>query len=201
MGENRLDDELIVRRVLDGDPDAFAILVERHQGRVFRTVGAHVPPDEVEEVTHEVFIRAYRSLSSYAGQSEFSHWVTVIAVRACHDFWRRSYRSREVNVSTLTAEHDSWLERLSGAASTEEAAALGARQEAREVLDWALARLKPEERLVLELVHLEERPMNEAAELLGWTVTNTKVRAHRARKKMKKLLESAQREDSHEIPG
>ena len=61
-------------------------------------------------------------------------------------------------------------------------------QDAREVLQWALARLSPENRLVVMLVHLEGYSVREAATLLGWTVINVKVRAHRARRLLRTIL-------------
>ena len=68
----------------------------------------------------------------------------------------------------------------------------GEQQEAREVLDWALNKLSAEDRMVIELVYLEGLSGKEAAELLGWSVTNVKVRSFRSRKKLQKLLMKAQ---------
>ncbi|MDD2604219.1 MAG: sigma-70 family RNA polymerase sigma factor [Desulfobacterales bacterium] len=175
-------------RVLAGDVNAFANLLRRYQAQVIGIVRRHVPPDRVEEIAQDVFVRAYRSLGNFREGDRFRQWLSAIAVRTCYDYWRRRYRRREVAVSQLSEAHRAWLERV-GAADAEQAwQALGNRAEARQVLDWALAQLSAEDRMVIELVHLEEQSVQEAARLLGWSVANVKVRAFRARRKMHKMI-------------
>jgi len=175
-------------RVLAGDVNAFANLLRRYQAQVIGIVRRHVPPDRVDEIAQDVFVRAYRSLGNFREGDRFRQWLSAIAVRTCYDYWRRRYRRREVAVSQLSEAHRAWLERV-GAADAEQAwQALGNRAEARQVLDWALAQLSAEDRMVIELVHLEEQSVQEAARLLGWSVANVKVRAFRARRKMHKMI-------------
>ena len=182
-------DRTDVDRVLAGDVNAFANLLKRYQDHVTRIVRRHVPPDRVEETAQDVFVRAYRSLGNFREDDRFRQWLSAITVRTCYDFWRRRYRRQEVVVSQLSETHRAWIEKV-GAADAEQAwQALGNRAEARQVLDWALAQLSAEDRMVIELVHLEERSVKEAARLLGWSVANVKVRAFRVRKKMHKLIE------------
>jgi RNA polymerase sigma-70 factor (ECF subfamily) len=182
-------DRTDVDRVLAGDVNAFANLLKRYQDHVTRIVRRHVPPDRVEETAQDVFVRAYRSLGNFREDDRFRQWLSAITVRTCYDFWRRRYRRQEVVVSQLSEAHRAWIEKV-GAADAEQAwQALGNRAEARQVLDWALAQLSAEDRMVIELVHLEERSVKEAARLLGWSVANVKVRAFRVRKKMHKLIE------------
>jgi RNA polymerase sigma-70 factor (ECF subfamily) len=69
------------------------------------------------------------------------------------------------------------------------------RQEAAELLQWALGHLSAENRLVLTLVHLDGYSVREAARLLGWSVVNVKVRAHRARHQLRKLLLERKRQE------
>jgi RNA polymerase sigma-70 factor (ECF subfamily) len=151
-------------------------------------VRRHVPPDRVAETAQDVFVRAYQSLGSFRQNDRFRQWLSAIAVRTCYDYWRRRYRRREVAVSQLTEAHRSWLEKVGAADAEQQWQALGNRAEARQVLDWALARLSAEDRMVIELVHLEERTVREAAKLLGWSTANVKVRAFRARQKMHRLI-------------
>ncbi|MEE4608191.1 MAG: sigma-70 family RNA polymerase sigma factor [Desulfobacteraceae bacterium] len=178
-----------VDRVLAGDVNAFANLLKRYQDHVTRIVRRHVPPERVEETAQDVFVSAYRSLANFREDDRFRQWLSAIAVRTCYDYWRRRYRRREVAVSQLSEAHRTWLERVGLADAEQEWQALGNRAEARQVLDWALAQLSAEDRMVIELVHLEERSVKEAAQLLGWSVANVKVRAYRARKKMHQLIE------------
>jgi RNA polymerase sigma-70 factor, ECF subfamily len=174
---------------LAGDVNAFAHLLRRHQDHVTGIVRRHVPPDRVAETTQDVFVSAYRSLGNFREGDRFRQWLSAIAVRTCYDYWRRRYRRREVAVSQLSEAHRIWIEKVGAADAEAEWRILGNRAEARQVLDWALARLSAEDRMVIELVHLEERSVREAARLLGWSVANVKVRAFRARKKMHRMIQ------------
>lgn len=188
------NDREIIQRIIDGDADAFALILTRYKNHVMGIVSRHVPYDQVEETSHDAFIRAYHSLATFRGEDNFRHWIASIAVRTCYDFWRERYRSKEVPMSSLTQEHQEWLENVISDTSDEAFGEHGSRKEAREVLDWALTKLSAEDRMILELVYLEGLTVREAAELLGWTVANVKVRSFRSRKKLQKLLLGAIRE-------
>ena len=184
-------DTEIVRRVLNGDVNAFESLLLRYKDTVLRIVKKHVPYNDIEETTHNVFLRAYQSLSSFKGKSGFKQWVSSIAVKTCYDFWRKTYRSREVPMSVLTEKHQNWLEQVITEQSEQAINKKASQNEARELLDWALGRLSAEDRMVMELVYLEGLSGREAADLLGWSVANVKVRCFRSRKKLEKILEAA----------
>lgn len=178
----------IVQRVLDGDVNAFSVLLERYQELVLRIVKKHVPYGQVEETAQDVFIRAFQSLKGLRETDRFKQWLSSIAVRTCYDFWRRHYRNRETPQSQLSDEHRNFLDLALADASSSQWSELGKRAEAREILDWALDRLSPQDRMVLELIYLEGYSGKETAALLGWSVANVKVRAFRSRKKLEKLL-------------
>jgi RNA polymerase sigma-70 factor (ECF subfamily) len=181
-------DELeIIHRVLDGEIDLFAELITRYQQHVARIVARHVPRDRVAEVAHDVFVGAYRSLARFSGRVPFEHWLSAIAVRTSYEFWR-GVRREELPVSALSLEHQRWIERVLAADSDDRFREQTRQREATELLQWALGRLSAENRLVLTLVHLEGHPVREAANLLGWSVVNVKVRAHRARQALRKLF-------------
>lgn len=181
-------DREIIQRIIDGDADAFAHILTKYKDHVMGIVNRHVPYDQVEETSHNVFIRAYQSLPTFKQKSGFKQWLSSIAVRTCHDFWRERYRAREIPMSSLTERHQEWLENVISDTSSRAFSELGSLKEAREVLDWALAKLSAGDRMVLELVYLEGLTVKEAAELLGWTTANVKVRSFRSRKKLHKLL-------------
>ena len=182
------DDQDIVHEILEGEVDAFALLMTRHQDYVLAIVKRHVPADQAEELAQEVFIKAFQSLAGWRRQGRFRSWLSAIAVRTCYDFWRKHYRSREVPLSALSEAHREWLDRALADASESSWQKISRRREAREILDWVLDQLSAADRMVLELVYLEERSAKEAARLLGWTVANVKVRAFRAKRKITKLL-------------
>jgi len=181
-------DREIIQRIIDGDTNAFAQILARYKDYVMGIVSRHVPYDQIEEVAHDAFIRAYQSLAAFRGDGNLRHWLASIAVRTCYDFWRERYRSREVPMSSLTERHQEWLENVMSDSSDRAFDDQRTRREAGEVLEWALERLSAEDRMVLELVYLEGLTVRKAAELLGWTVANVKVRSLRSRRKLKKIL-------------
>jgi RNA polymerase sigma-70 factor (ECF subfamily) len=184
-------DAELVRLVLLGKTEAFEPLLARHQRFVFKIVGRHVPREQVEEVAQDVFVRAFTSLANYSGRAEFQHWLARLAVRSCYAFWRETYRRRETAVSALSAQHQTWMEQALAEQAGRTFDARAAVTEAREVLSWALDQLSPENRTVLTLVYLDGHSVKEAADLLGWSQVNVKVRAHRARARLRKLLLAA----------
>ena len=179
-------DRAIIADILNGNINVFELLLDRYQNHVFQIVKKHVPRQNVPEVAQETFVRAFQSLGNFRERGSFKHWLSKIAVRSCYDFWREHYRNREVPVSAISDDCRNWLENILADQSLEEEKE---RQEARELLEWALGQLSPADRTVLTLTYLEEYPLAEAAELLGWSVINVKVRSYRARQKLRKVIE------------
>lgn len=188
ISSGNLNDPEIIRRVLEGDVDAFELLVSKYKDDVLSLVARHVPRDLIEETAQEVFVRAWRSLSSFQGKSGFKTWLATIAVRACYDHWRKYYRSREIPVSAMSEQQRARLEGLLAEGADRSLSDKAAQKEIREILDDALLQLSPEDRMVIELVYLEGKSGKEAAALLGWSVANVKVRSYRSRKNLLKLF-------------
>jgi RNA polymerase sigma-70 factor (ECF subfamily) len=189
------DDE-IIRRVVAGEIDLFEELITRYRQHVGRILAGHVSREMVDEVAHEVFVRAYTSLSTYSFRTPFAHWLATIAVRSCYDVWRSVSARKEIPISAMGEEHEEWTERLLAVESNERFETMVKQQETSELLYWALAQLSAENRMVVTLVHLEGHSVREAADLLGWSVVNVKVRAHRARQQLRKILEGLVRDSS-----
>ena len=188
MIDNSGSDTEIVRRVIDGDVNAFEHLLKKYKQYVFKIVGKRVPYDQTEEIAQEVFIKAYQSLPNFKGISAFQNWLARIAVRACCDFWRKAYKSKEFSMSSLTENQENLLEKIISDQSGQAFAERWSQKEAEEILNYALNRLSAEDRTVLELVYLEGYSAKEAADLLGWSLANVKIRAFRSRKKLQSLL-------------
>jgi RNA polymerase sigma-70 factor, ECF subfamily len=183
----------LLRCISQGETERFAELISRYQRHVIRIVGRRVPADDVEEIVHDVFVRAYFGLAQFSKSVSFDRWLAGIAVRTCYDFWR-ARKGSELPVSALTDDHHRWIEQTLSAQSDDQFRDQARKREAAEVLQWALEQLSPENRAVLTLVHLDGYSVREAAELLGWSLVNVKVRAHRARQALRKVL-------SHTSPG
>lgn len=185
----KIEDATIIERVLEGDINAFERLMVKYEKAVVNQVRFHVPANAIQETVQEVFIRAYRSLGSCRNRERFSAWLSSITTKTCYDVLRRQYRRKEKAISSLSNTHEDWLDHVLAEQSRENYERQLEREEAREILKLAMDRLSPEDRMVLELIHLQERTMKEAADLLGWSVVNVKVRAFRSRKKLKTILE------------
>ncbi len=165
---------------IEGDDAAFAELVRRHKRRVFAAASRFARDDhQLDDLAQEIFIRAFRNLSQFRGDAPFEHWLSRLIVSACYDFLRRERRVRE-QVSLDGTERHLRDE------SSESAIAAG---RAREFLFWGMRKLPADEQLILTLCELEERPVREVARLTGWSESNVKVRAFRARQNLKKIFE------------
>ena len=182
-----MNDAEIVRRVLDGDVNAFAQLVDAHSAQIMSITSRHVPQDRAAEIAHETFVRAFERLSTFKGESPFVHWLTRIALRRCADFWRGRAKSRETVFSALGTGAREWIESIpdSSDAGLEVHAE---RSEAGVILDWAMSQLAPDDRLVLTMTHMDGQALGDVAEFMGWSISKVKVRSHRARRKLRDVL-------------
>ena len=185
--DERHDNE-VIKSILSGETDEFEILLKRYEAYVFYIVSKHLPGEMVEEGAHEVFIRIYKALPSYRAEAPLKYWISKIATRYCYDYWREQYKSKEVSLDSLADEHSKWIETVVAEQSEECFDREEVLKESREVLQWALNKLAAEERMVITLLYLEELSVKEAADLLGWTVVNVKVKAHRTRNKLRKII-------------
>lgn len=191
IGVSDVDSE-VVRRVLAGNANDFEPLIKKYQSHVLRVVSGKIPREAELEVGQDTFVRAFTSLHSFDTSRSFKHWLTGIAVRACCDYWRGLKWRREVPQSSLSEAEQYWLESRAVGDDAREGISAEVRQmEARQVLNWALDQLHPKDRLALILTHIEGRTLAEAADVLGWSQTNVKVRSFRARKKMRAVINTA----------
>ena len=181
-------DAELIACVRAGEVNEFEPLIARHREQVFAIVARHVPSAQIGETAHEVFVRAFLSLPGYRAEKPFAHWLARIAVRTCCDFWRQQKRRPETTVSTLDSDHQAWLDRAAQGAAREAFAAVTAQRNAAEVLEWALAQVSVNERMVLTMLHRDGHSVAEIAGLMGWTQTRVKVTAFRARHKLRGIL-------------
>jgi RNA polymerase sigma-70 factor (ECF subfamily) len=174
-------DEQLVEATLAGDDDAFAQLTLRHKSRVFGVAARFAGnAAELEDICQDVFVQVYFKLRQYRRDSPFEHWVLRITTHKCYDYLRKRRRSG----TTLSV--DALLESGYEPSAPEHPAP----HPDLERLHAALAGLSPKERLVITLLELEERSLQEIAGLTGWSVANVKVRAFRARAALRKLMEN-----------
>ena len=176
-------DGQLVDAALAGNEDAYAELARRHKGRVFG-IASRFARDaaELEDICQEVFIQAYFKLRQYRRDSPFEHWLLRITTHKCYDYLRKRRRS---------APHIS-VEAMLESGHEPRAPQPSAGDPDLERLHAAMGELSAKERLVITLLELEDRSVQEVADLTGWSVANVKVRAFRARGVLRKLLEKSQ---------
>lgn len=183
----RADAELAAR-ARDGDDDAFEELFRRHRRRVALIAARFFSRrEQVEEVVQESFAKAFFALGEFTNKRDasFAAWLARIAFNASYDELRRQKRRPEGALEELSEEEAAGLSRrLRGAGPDAEGAAVS-----RDLAAKLLARLSPEDRLVLVMFDVEGLSVAEIAGLLGWTGSKVKVRAHRARAHLRRVLE------------
>lgn len=172
------DELALVTAAQDGDQAAFGRLVRRHQERVFRLAGRFFRRrEDVEDVAQETFLTAWEKLGTYRAEAPFEHWLTRVCLNTCYGRLRR--QKPEAGTASLDDETVHGPEPVAPAADAT----------ARLEVERLLARLAPADRMVLTLLDGEGWSTAEIAERLGWTRTNVKVRAHRARKALRSWIE------------
>jgi RNA polymerase sigma-70 factor (ECF subfamily) len=182
-------------RVRKRDQIAARELVEHLHPLVIRIVRAHLPRRVLEEdLAQEVFLKMFTRLEQYQGAVPFTHWVSRIAVTTCIDHLRAQKRRPELRWADLTERESDVLER---AMTSENEVAPDDALSAREIIGKLLERLKPEDRMVIQYLELEQKTLAEISALTGWNQTLIKVRAFRARRKLqqyyRELTESERR--------
>jgi RNA polymerase sigma-70 factor (ECF subfamily) len=170
----------IIRKVLAGDVDHYALLVNRYKNMAynvaFRMLGN---ADTAEDMAQEAFIAAYNALGNFRFDSRFSSWLFRVVVNKCRDHFRTRRETVPVEeICDYVAGPNPSPEKAASSHQTENA------------IQDALSRLPPEYREVIILKHIEGRDYQEIAETLGVSVAALKVRAHRGRDMLKKLLTS-----------
>ncbi len=171
-----------IAAAVSGDGEAYRRLVQRYQQEIAHQMYRFSRDSVVRhELTHDVFVEGYLSLRSYSGSAPWIHWLRKIAVRVGYRHWRnRNGRDREVTLSD-----DDW-QRFQGSLPIP-----GEASEAAELVYALLAQLSPSDRLILTLLYLDGCTMAEAAERADWTVVGAKVRAFRARNRLRKLIDGS----------
>ena len=183
------EDAEVTAAVLQGDVNRYAELIVKYQSAVASIAARRVPAAQVPSVAEEIFVRAYQSLGSYSGNVAFGNWISRIAIRVCCDYWREAKRQQAVSVEAPPdADQRQWLENLAGSNDTDDADNILHRQETEKILHWVLGKLSAEDRTLIEAVYFENRALKDVAVALGWSLVKTKVRAMRARHKMRQLL-------------
>ena len=183
MGGLPIDDADLLQRIREGSTDEFAEIIRRHQSRVFAILSRYERDAEiVEDLAQETFVKAWRALHQFDGRAPFEHWLSRIATHVAIDHVR-ARREREVRFSDLGDDALEWLQNVQPHAAPSP-------RDASEILRLAMRHLSAEEQLVVTMLEIEEYSVKEICARTGWTSIAVRVRAHRARAKLKRALEN-----------
>jgi RNA polymerase sigma factor (sigma-70 family) len=175
--------------VRDGDEAAARGLVEELWPLVIKIVRSHLPRRTAEEdLAQEIFLKIFSRLAQYQARDgkPSAHWVSRVAVTTCLDALRAEKRRPEWRFADLGEQEAMWLEHMT-ADESDEAPIDGLA--AREVVTKLMQTLSPDDRLVINLLDLEQRSVREIGELTGWGASKVKVKAFRARKRLRKVAD------------
>ena len=180
------DASTLVVAALQHDDEAARVLVRRLYPLVVKIVRAHRPRRTAEEdLCQMIFIRLFQKLSQFSGNVPLEHWVSRIAVNTCLNQIESEKIRPEVRHADLSQEEQAVVENL---ATSSEELAPDKRFASRQLVEHLLAALKPVERLAIDLLYLQGRSVEEIRKITGWSAALIKVRAFRARQKMKQQL-------------
>jgi RNA polymerase sigma-70 factor, ECF subfamily len=178
-----VDDRELVRRAQHEDKEAFEELIRRHQQRVF-AVAARIlrKREDIEDISQQVFVKAYFSLKRFDQRAAFSTWLHKITVNECWDLLRKKKVRPLLYEADLSEEQSQQIAAAEGARSTEPDVL--ERLTARERVDQLLAGLDERDRLMLILKEVEGLSIEEIGETMDINANTVKVRLFRARRKI-----------------
>lgn len=190
MADESFDLVGCLERVRRRDQMAARQLVEHLYPLVSRIVRSHLPRRVAEEdLAQDIFLKMFTRLEQYQGNVPFPHWVSRIAVTTCIDQLRAQKRRPEFRWADLSENE---AEVLDNVLTDERDVLPGDALAARELVHKLLGQLKPDDRLVIQLLDLDQKTIAEISALTGWNQTLIKVRAFRARRKLQKLFQELQ---------
>jgi len=175
------NDQVYINKILDGDANAFAVLVDRYKDLVYTLAMRMVKnKEEAEEVSQDTFIKAYKSLNRFKGDSKFSTWIYRVAYNTCLDRLKKNKRQQQTVTIDEYTEHqvktiDNALDRIET-------------QEKQQAIKDCLELLPSEDSFLLTLYYFEELSLDEISKIVGLKPNNVKVKIFRSRKKLATIL-------------
>ena len=180
------DASALVKAALQHDDEAARALVRQLYPLVSKLVRTHRPRRTAEEdLCQMIFIKVFQKLSQFSGKVPLEHWVSRIAVNTCLNQIESERVRPELRHADLSEEEQAVVENL---ATSADELAPDRRFASRQLVEHLLDALKPVERLAIDLLYLQGRSVEEIRKITGWSATLIKVRAFRARQKMKGQL-------------
>ena len=175
------DDKHYINLVLQGNTNAFSILINEYKDIVFSlAMKMSINKEDAEEVAQDAFVKAYKSLNSFKSESKFSTWLYKITYNTCLDYLKKNKNQKKViQIDTII---EAKVDNLSNAINAIEL------KKRRKIIDESLQLLPYDETFLLVLFYFDDQNINEIAETLGINSNNVKIKLHRSRKKLATIL-------------
>ena len=175
------NDQVYINKILDGDANAFAVLVDRYKDLVYTlAIRMMKNREEAEEVAQDAFIKTYKSLDKFKGESKFSTWIYRVAYNTCLDRLKKNKRTQNtVTIDEYTEHH---VKTIHNALHKIEAS------EKKEAIQQCIELLPSDDSFLLTLYYFEELSLEEIGKIVGLKPNNVKVKLFRSRKKLATIL-------------
>jgi RNA polymerase sigma-70 factor (ECF subfamily) len=178
-----LTDTEIIKRILKGEQAIFAILVQRYQQYVFTLVHRFTDSrEDAEEISQDIFVKAYRSLADFRGDSKFSTWLYTVVRTSCITFLRK----KKLDITSIDNERTAI--QLENRESRFKANTI--EQKSRHAMvNEAIRLLSPDDSQLITLFYKGEQSLEEIGKIMGLEPNTVKVKLHRARNRLKEKME------------
>jgi RNA polymerase sigma-70 factor (ECF subfamily) len=187
------NDNEIISNVLNGDQQAYAVLVNRYQSYVFTLALRFTKNrEDAEEVSQDIFIKAYRSLADFRGASKFSTWLYTIVNNTCITFLRKK------RLQTHSLDNEGVFEVADSLDSGLRANMVEQKSKVAMVHN-AINMLNPDDAEIITLFYKSEQSLEEISQILGLETNTAKVRLHRARTRLKEKMQTHFAEEIKDI--
>lgn len=175
------NDQILINQIIEGDTNAFTVLVNRYKDLVFTLALRMLKNrEEAEEVSQDTFIKTYKSLHKFKGDSKFSTWIYKVAYNSCLDRIKKNKKyQNDVEINEFT-EHQ--------VKTMDNAFDVLVEEERNQLIQDCLHLLPSDDSFLLTLYYFEEQTLDEIANVVGLTANNVKVKLFRSRKKLTAIL-------------
>jgi RNA polymerase sigma-70 factor (ECF subfamily) len=187
--KNLPERELAIR-AKQNDESAFGEIVRRYSPRVFRVASRFFPQYSlVEEAAQEIFLKAFVQIETFENRGSLEGWLTRVAVTTCLNIVRTNNKQPTLNFTDLTDDETAWLEDKITNVSVKDYKSEENKLIAADLLTRLFKTLPVEDALVLTLIDGEGESIKEVCEITGWSESKVKIRAFRARKRIRESLQ------------
>jgi len=188
-----LNDTEIISKVLSGDQQAYAALVNRYQSYVFTLALRFTKNrEDAEEIAQDIFVKAYRALADFKGTSKFSTWLYTIVNNTCITFLRKK------RLQTHSLDNEGVFEVADSQDSGLRANMVEQKSKVA-MVNNAISLLNGDDAEIITLFYKSEQSLEEIAQILGLETNTAKVRLHRARTRLKEKMQQHFSEEVKDI--